>query len=101
MQGRNVSAICLKAQQDEVESIGVGCGRDNKYMGLEQGPRKLVGRRRRRRRAGGGVRFLSLGCQPGLAFPSNSLPELAGSGEPITLLLGGGTLQVPFRCLLL
>ena len=51
-------------------------------------------------RAGGSGRFRFLTGQQGLTFPSNFLPELAGSADPITLLLSGGTPQVPFRCLL-
>lgn len=74
--------------------------RDNKYT---DGTRAQESVCCRRRRAGGGGWSLSLTgtSQPGLAFPSDFLPELAGTTHPVILFLCGGTLQRPFRWLLL
>ena len=83
---RGCSVICLDAWQDEAESMSGIRGRIISTRAGNKGP-KLVcccGRR-----AGRGGLFWFLTSKPGLTFPSNLVPELAGSTDPIALLRSG------------
>ena len=76
--------------------------RDNKYTGGSRAQESVCCSRRRAGSSSGGWSLSLTGTsQPRLALPSDFLPELAGTTNPMILFLCGGTLQHPFRWLLL